>query len=325
MISINKSKLIIYWIFIFLSNITFSQEIAFPNKPVHLIVTFPPGGTTTFVGRLIAQKLSDIWNQPVILENKPGANSTIGTEYVVKSKPDGYTILLVVNTHVINPLVMKLPYDTFKDLTPICTIYSTEYVLVTHPSVSGSNLQEFISKYKLTSASLSYASGDAGGITNLVSELFNMQSGLKIKGIPYKGSAPAVADTIGGHVQVFIGPPSLVVQHIQSGKLKSLAVTGPKRISGLPNVPTFKESGMQNFNVTTWYGLLAPTGTPKLIVDKISKDIEKILNLKDVKESLNSQGLETLISGPEDFESLMRADHLKYENVINSSQINFNQ
>jgi len=293
-----------------------AQLIAYPTKPIRFIVTFPPGGSTTIVARLIGQKLTESWGQPVVVENRPGANSVIGTEVLVKSPPDGHTILLVVNTHVINPLVMKLPYDTFKDFAPITTVYSTEYVMVTHPSVPANSLQEFISLAKSKPDQFSYASGDNGGITHLVSEMFNAMAGLKLQNVPYKGSAPALADTLGGHVQVFFGPPIVALSHIQSGKLKALAQSGDRRSPTMPQVPTFSEAGLPGYDVTTWYGVLAPAGTPRPIIDKLAAEIHKIMEMPEIKEKLANQGLEPRTSSPEQFESLMRSDMAKFERVI---------
>jgi tripartite-type tricarboxylate transporter receptor subunit TctC len=299
-------------------------DTAYPTKPIRFIVTFPPGGSTTTVARMIGEKLTRDWGQPVIVDNRPGGNSVIGTEALARSPADGHTIVLVVSTHVINPLLIpNLPYDTIKDFAPIGTVYSTEYVLAVHPSVQANSVQELIALAKARPGSINYASGDNGGVTHLVSELFNMMAGVKIQNVPYKGSAPALTDTLGGHVQVIFVPPIVALPHIQSGKLKALAVSGDHRLAALPNVPTFTEAGLPGYDVTTWYGILAPAGTPKDIVAKLSTEIASIMAMPDVVEKLHAQGLEPFPSTSDEFAALMKRDMAKYERVIKTAGIKF--
>jgi tripartite-type tricarboxylate transporter receptor subunit TctC len=298
-----------------------AQADGFPSKPIRLIVPFAPGGSATTVARLLGQKMTEDWGQAVIVDNKPGANSIIGTELLTKSPPDGYTLLLIVSTHVINPSLMKLPYDTFRDFTPITTMYSTEYVLTVHPSVPVNTVQEFIALAKSKPGSLNYAAGDTAGVTHLAAETLNMRAGIKMQAVPYKGSAPALTDTVAGHVQVFFGPPIAAAQHVRGGQLRALAVSGNQRYSGLPEVPTFTEAGLPNLDVKTWFGLLAPAGTPRPIVDKIHKEVVKIMAMPDVREKLASYGLEPFTSTPEEFDALMRADLVKFERIIKAASI----
>ncbi len=295
----------------------------YPSRPIHIIVPFAPGGSTTTVARLIGQNLTERWGQPVVVENRAGGNSSIGTEALARSPADGYTILLVVSTHVINPLVMKLPYDTFADFAPICTIYSTEYVLVVNPEVQANNLAEFVALARARPGQLSYGAGDNGGVTHLASELFNLRAGVRIQGVPYKGAGPALADTLGGHVQMFFGPPIVALPHIKSGKLRALAVSGTSRVEGLPDVPTFEQAGLTGVDVTTWYGLLAPAHTPPEIVGKLAEAIRDIMGSEGVRSQLRQQGLEPYVLGPADFDALMHRDMAKFESVIKTANIKF--
>ena len=308
--------------------VAFASSIAaqqpYPTKPIRLIVPFPPGGSTTLVARLVGQKLSETWGQPVIVDNRPGANGVIGSAELVKAAPDGHTILLVVNTHAINSLVMRtLPYDTIKDFAPVATLYSFELVLVAHPSVPAGNLRDFIALAKSKPGQVRYASGDNGGLTHLASEMFNTEASVKIQSIPYKGSGPALNDTVGGHVETYFSSPTAVLQFIRTGKLKAYAISGKTRSSALPEVPTFAEAGLPGFDASAWCGILAPAATPKEIINKLSTEIARIISTPEFRENLVSQGLETLVSTPDQFAALIRTDIAKYDRIIKTANIKF--
>jgi tripartite-type tricarboxylate transporter receptor subunit TctC len=301
-----------------------AAQQAYPTKPIRLIVPFPPGGSTTVVARLLGQKLTEAWGQPVIIDNRGGANGIIGSEEMVKAAPDGHTILLVVNTHAINSLVMRnLPYDTIKDFAPVATLYSFELVLVANPAVPANNLQEFIALVKAKPGEIRYASGDNGGLTHLASEMFNTVAGVKIQNIPYKGSGPALTDTVAGHVESYFSSPTAVIQFVKTGKLKAYAISGKTRSSALPEVPTFTEAGLAGFDASAWCGILAPAATPKDIINKLSAEIGKIISTPEFKEKLVSQGLESFVTTPDQFAALIKGDIAKYDRIIKTANIKF--
>ena len=296
----------------------------YPNKPIRFITPFAPGGTTSVLARLIGQKLTDSWGQPVLVDNRPGGNTVIGSEVLVKSPPDGYTIMLVANTHVINPLLIpNLPYDTVKDFAPVSTLTSSETVLVLHPSVPANNLQELIALAKSKPGQLNYATTGSGTVTHVEGELFNMMAGVKTQHVPYKGGAPAITDLIGGQVQMTFNVPIALVTHIKSGRLKAMAITGEARFSALPQVPTFSEAGLPGFDLKWWYGVLAPAATPRAILDRLSTEIARILGVPDFKEKLDSQGMQAFISTPEQFAAMMKAETAKYGRIIKTANIKF--
>ncbi len=301
---------------------TVAAQQAYPDRQVRIIVPYAPGSSLDVLGRLVGQKLTESWGKPVIVDNRPGGNTVIGSEALVKSPPDGYTLLLVVNTHAIIPnLLPKLPYDAIKDFAPVATVTSTEIVLVLHPSVPANSLQEFIALAKSRPGKLNYASAGAGSTTHLSAEMFNMMAGVKMQHIPYKGAGPAITDLVGGQVQLFFTAPIVTIAHIKTGKLKVIAISGETRLPSLPQVPTFTEAGLPGFDVKVWYGVLAPAGTPKAIIERLSSGLAKVMAMADFKESLASQGMEPFVSTPEQFGALIKADVSKYAKVIKTSGI----
>jgi tripartite-type tricarboxylate transporter receptor subunit TctC len=258
--------------------------------------------------------------QPVLVEPRPGANTIIGSEAMVKSAPDGYTFLLISTTHVLNGLLIpNLPYDTARDFAPVATIASSELILVGSPKVAASNVRELVTLGK--ARQLSYATSSAGGPTHLAAELFSSMTGVKLTHIPYKGSGPAVNDLLGGHVDIGWTSPLAVIQHINAGKLKAIAISGDNRVPSLPNVPTFTESGLPGFEMRFWYGLLAPAATPRDILNRVSAEVARILTTADMKEKLAAQGADPFISNPDQFGAVMRADNARYGKVIREAGI----
>jgi len=301
---------------------TAAAQQAYPSKPIRFITPYPPGGGTTLVARLVGQKLSEAWGQSVIVDNRPGGDTIIGTDALAKSPPDGYTILLIPSTHVTIPLLHhNVPFDVFKDFAPVATLASGEQLLVLHPSVPASTLKEFIALAKSKPGQLNYASAGIGVTNHLAGELFNIMAGVKIQHIPYKGGGPALTDTIGGQVQMFINNPITLIPHLKSGKIKPIAISGAKRSPALPQVPTFTEAGLPGFDVRFWYGVLAPAGTPKPIIDKLSAEIKKILAAPDFGDKLVSQGLDPFISTPQQVYTQMKADMANYARVIKTANI----
>ena len=300
-----------------------SSQKAYPNKPIRFINPKPPGGGTTIVARLIGQKLTESWGQQVIVDNRPGGNSIIGTEALVKSPPDGYTILMTTGIHIIVGLLnpTPLPYDTIKDFAPVATLASYELMLVLHPSVPANNLQDLIALAKSKPGQLNYATAGSGSTGHLATELLGILAGVKMQHIPYKGSGPALNDTIGGQVQLIVTSPPSAIQHIKNGLLKAIAISGETRLPALPQVPTFTEAGLPGFEVKGWYGVLAPAVTPKLIIDKLATEIAKILVMSDIKEKIVGLGMDPFISTPDQLAALMKADMAKWVNVIKTANI----
>ena len=300
-----------------------AAQQAYPNKPMRIITPYAPGGTTSALAHPIGQKLAESWGQPVIVDNRPGGNTIIGTEALAKSPPDGYTLLLTTSTHVLYPLLLRTPFDPIKDFATIATVASTETVLVLHPSTPANNLQEFIVLAKSKPGQLDYATVGSAGLQQLTGELFGILSGVKIQHIPYKGSGPAVTDLLGGQVHFSFQNPISVIPYIKSGRLKAIAVSGETRLATLPQVPTFTEAGLPGLDVKNWFALLAPAGTSSAIIDKLSSEIAKILAIPDIKEKLLSQGLEPFHIAPEQLAALMRADMARFAKIIKSANIKF--
>jgi len=303
-----------------LAGLAAAQQV-YPSRPIRIISPFAPGGGNDIMARLLGQKLSDALGQQVLVDNRPGGNTIIGTEALVKSAPDGYTILLVGSTHVINPHLLPTPYDAIRDFSPVATLAASELVLVVHPSLPANDLRELIALAKSKPGQLNYGSSGSGGTTHLAGEFFNMLAGVSTQHIPYKGSGLALNDLLAGQVQLSYQSPSAVVGHIKNGKLKAIAISGRTRASALPQVPTFAESGLPGLEVGIYYGVLAPAGTPRPIVDKLSTEMAKILATPDFKEKLASQGVDPFITTPEQFAALIRTDMAKYGRIIKAANI----
>lgn len=295
---------------------------SYPGKPIRFIVPYAPGGSTSHVARLVATKLTESWGQPVVVDNRGGANTVIGTEAVARSAPDGYTIGLTTSTLTTLPhLIASLPFDPVKDLAPVAPLITTQLVLVLHPSVPANNLKEFIALAKARPNQLNFAAVGTGSSTHLAGEVFKSVTGVKMQHVAYKGTAPALTDLIGGQVQLNFDTPVTSLPHIRSGKLKPIAITGKNRLASLPDVPTFAEAGLPEYDFQLWFGVIAPAGTPRDIIAKLSKEIARILALPDVKENLSLQGLEPFTASPDQFGALIRADLDKYGKVIKGAGI----
>ncbi len=300
---------------------TSAAQKAYPNKPIHIIVPYPPGASNDFVVRLIAPKLAESFGQAVIVDNRPGGDTVIGSEALVKSPPDGYTIMLTSIAHVFNALSHTGPYDAINDFAPICTAINNRLVLVINPSVPANNLQELITLAKAAPGKLNHAAINSGGITHLAMELVNMSAGIKVQHVPYKGGAPALTDLIGGHVQMSFQSPVTAMPHIKSGKLRAIAISGETRPSALPQVPTFTEAGLPGINVDWWHGIFAPAGTSRTIIDRLSVEIGTAVTMPDVKEKLANQVMEPLISTPGQFAALIRSDMAKFARIIKVANV----
>ncbi len=297
-----------------------AAQQAYPSKPIHWISPFSPGGGNDILSRLIAQQLTENWGQQVIVENRPGGNTIIASQVLVKSPPDGYTILCAGTDHVLVPLLMPTPYQD-KDFTPVATIAAGELILVVNPSMPANNLQELIALAKSKPGKLNYASWGAGSSSHIGMELFSMMMGLKMQHVPYKSGPPAITDLIGGQVDMYLSVIPSVVAHIRSGKLKAIAVSGEARTPAAPQVPTFTEAGVPGFDVKIWHSILAPAGTPKDIVDKLSAELAKIVALPAIRTKMAAQGLQPFYSTPEQFTALLKTDSARYAKVIKAANI----
>jgi tripartite-type tricarboxylate transporter receptor subunit TctC len=298
------------------------QAQTYPNKIIKFVVPTAPGGGNDAMARIVASKLQERWKQPVIVENKAGANGAIASEFVARAAPDGYTILFgYIATHGINPGLSKVPYDPIKDFAPIAEIAEAQGVLVVNPAVQANSVKELIALAKSKPGALSYASAGNGTAPHIAGELFKQQAGVDLLHVPYKGSGPAVTDTLAGTTQVMF--PSLVAAnpHIKSGKLRALAVTGKKRSPLFPSLPTVAESGVAGFEITQWYGFFAPAKTPKEIVDKLNGEILAIMKDPDTAKKFADQGADIVTNSPEEFGKFVQAELAKWSAFIKAAKI----
>lgn len=297
-------------------------EDAYPSKPVRLILPFPPGGGTDILGRLVAERLSARLGQPVVTDNRGGAGGNLGAEAAARAAPDGYTLLLAATTLAISPsLYAKLSYDPLKDLAPISLVATVPNVMITHPSVPARTLQEFISLAKAKPGEMNFGSGGSGTSNHLGGELFNMVAGVKLVHVPYKGVNLAMNDAMAGNIQlVIIGIPAAAPQ-IKAGKLRALAVVARERSAALPDVPTAAEAGLPDFEVTTWYGLLAPAGTPRPIVMRLNAELVRIMHAPELKERLATMATDPRTSTPEEFAAYIKQEMARWAEVVRRTGI----
>ena len=298
-----------------------AAQQAFPGKPIHFIIPYPPGGGTTVVAHLIGPKLTEMWGQPVVVENRPGGNTVIGHEALLRLPPDGHAIVMSSSTFVLNSLLLRLPYDPFKDFAPVTTLYNSQQVLTMTPSIPANSLKELIALAKSRPGELNYATVSSGGMTHLASELLNMMAGIKTQQVNYKGAGPALTDQMSGHVQLSFTAPAAALSYIKSGKLRAIAISGDKRTPALSDVPTFAEAGLPGFEATLWFGVQAHGGTPKAVVTRLSTDLARVINLPDISEKLVNQATEPYVMTPERFAARIKADTTTYARVIKTANI----
>ena len=293
----------------------------YPSKPIRIVVPFPAGGTTDVLARAAAQKLTESLGQPVVVDNRPGAGGNIGAELVAKSAPDGYTMLMgTVGTHAINAsLYPKMPYDHVRDFAPVILVAGVPNVLVVNPSLPVNSVQELIAYGKANPGKLNFASSGNGTSIHLSGELFKTMTGVQMAHIPYKGSAPAIQDLAGGQVQLMFDNLPSALPLIKAGRLKALAVTSKTRAAVLPDVPTVAESGLPGFEASSWFGLLAPAGTPQPVIAKVNAEIAKWLATPEAKEKLLAQGANVAGGTPEDFARHIAAETAKWQKVVKES------
>ena len=294
----------------------------YPTKPIKIIVPFGPGGFTDVVARILGVKLGESLGQSIVIENKPGAGSMIGTDQVAKSAPDGHTLLIVSSTHVISPWIYKnVPYDPIKSFTPVTKLVDSPYVLLTNPKVPAKNVQEFIALAKAQPDKIHYASSGNGSAQHLIGGLFASMTKTQLKHVPYRSSNLATTDVVAGVVESsFAGVPNALSQ-VPNGRLNALAVTSAKRIPQLPNVPTMQEAGVPGYDATIWLALLAPAGTPPHIVNKLNTEIAKIMNTAETNKAMYEAGVEVSLSTPDALTQLMTSEMSKWGKVVKDAGI----
>jgi len=295
----------------------------YPNKPIRLVVPFATGGVTDTSARVIADKLSKVMGQQVIVENRPGGSGNPGTQYVAQSAPDGYTLLLAFDgTMVINPFVFpKIPFDTVKDFQPVTKLGDAALVLVAHPGVPAKTFAELLAYSKANPGKLSFGHSGTGGTTHVAGELLKQRSGLDMTHIPYKSGGQAVIDTIGGQVPLAYSAVAGAHAHVKSGKLVGLGVSSQKRVGSLPDVPTFIEQGVAGFEAVSWVGIMAPAKTPRPIIDRLNRDLAAILKEADVRERFATLGIEPVGNTPEQFAEQIKSDLVRWGRVVEQAKI----
>jgi len=294
----------------------------YPVKPVRVMVPFAPGGGTDILTRIYAPRLSEQFGQQVVVENRPGASSTIGTEQVVRSAPDGYTVLMVDTSFTVNPsLYRKLPYDSGRDLAPVILAASAPVILISHPSLPVKSVKELVALAKARKGQLNYASGGNGASTHLGGELLKMEAGIDLVHVPYKGTGPAIADVVAGQVTVMFAGISSAKQFVQANRLRALAVTGGKRNVAMPEVPTFVESGLPGVDAGTNWGVLVPAGTPREIVVRLNAELERALQTPGIRSRLADLGFDVVGGPPERFAENVKSETAKWARVVQTAGI----
>ena len=304
-----------------LPSLSSAQTGPYPNRPIKFIVPITPGGSNDVLARIIAQKLSELWGQPVVVENRPGAGMNLGADTVAKSAPDGYTWLLGANNiFVTNPHMGKMPFDVFKDLSPITQVATVPFVLVVNPAVPAKNMAELVDYAKRNPGKLNYGSSGNGSPQHLASEMLNFGAGIQTQHVPYKGAIPAITDLLGGRIQFFIGAVNSLLPHIKDGKLRALAGAGGQRFVAFPDLPAMAET-VPGVALDVWLGVFMPAGVPKDIVTKVNADIARVLQLPEVKANLAGQGIEGVTGTPEALATAIREDHARWGKVIREANI----
>jgi tripartite-type tricarboxylate transporter receptor subunit TctC len=299
-----------------------AAQAPYPAKPVRFLVGFPPGGTNDIVARVLAPKLSEFLGQQVVIENRGGANASIAADMAARAAPDGYTIMLVAPGHATNPALIKLNFDSVRDFAFITQAAESQNLLVLHPSFPPKSVKELIAfSKKYPPGAINYGSSGTGTTVHLSAELFQFMTGVKWLHIPYKGGGPAVIDLLAGHHVIYFGNVPTVITHARAGKLRSLAVTGPKRTPAAPDIPTVAEAGVPGYSVTTAYGVAAPAKTPRAILDRLHAELIKVLNAPDIRERLQGLGADPVGTTPEQYTAFIQEEIAKWTKVIRAAGI----
>jgi tripartite-type tricarboxylate transporter receptor subunit TctC len=295
----------------------------YPSKPIRIVVPFAPGGTSDVLARAIGQKLNELWKQPVVVDNKPGAGGNIGAELVAKADPDGYTLLLLdVGTLTISPAIYpKLGYDPIKDLAPITMVAVSPHALVVHPSVPANSVKELIAWAKANPGKINFASAGNGTAVHLAGEQFKLMTGIDMVHVPYKGGAQALTGLVGGEVNMTLNGLLATLPHIKSGKIKALAIASKTRSTALPDLPTVSEAGVPGFQSGSWQGLLTAGATPKDIVAKLNKAVVEVLNSPELKERMAAQGADVVGDSPEQFGTFLRDEKVRWAKIVKDSGV----
>jgi tripartite-type tricarboxylate transporter receptor subunit TctC len=293
----------------------------YPRKPIELVVPFVAGGTTDNIARLMAQRFSESWGQPVVVNNRPGGGSTIGTHVVAKAAPDGYTLLVNTISFAITAALQKLPYDPINDFAPITELASLPLMLVVHPSLPATNLKEFIALARSRPAGWDYASSGTGTSPHLAAEMFKSAAGIDLVHVPYKGNAEAMNAMLGGHVKIYFALVPAALQHVKAGSLRALAVTTEARLPYLPDVPTIAEQGFAGYEISSWQGTFAPAGTPKEIVGKINRELVRMLDEPEIRARISREGADPVGSTPDAFAQRVKDEIAKWSKVVKASGI----
>ena len=304
------------------SAVAADSKNAYPSKPIRVIIPFSPGGSADNLARTLQPALSGVLGQPLVLDNRPGASSIIGTELAARSAPDGYTLLLITTTYTVVPsLTKKLPYDPLKDLVGVSLAATQPNILVVHPSVAAKSVKELAALGKSKTANLTYASGGSGSSPHLSGELLQMVGGFTLTHVPYKGSGPGVTAVLGGQVTMMFVGPLAVEGHIKSGKLRALAIADRKRSVHLPDIPTMAEAGFADVETGTWFGFVAPAGTPRPIIESFHAAVLKVMAAPDMKVRLLAQGVEIVGGGPRELDQTIREEIAKWSKVVRAAGI----
>ena len=295
---------------------------SFPSRPVRVVIGFPPGGGIDIVARIIAPKLSEALGQPVLVENKPGAGGSLGTDIVAKAAPDGHTIFLGTTGNIsINPIFMtNLPFNMERDLMPLTQVASVSFLLYSNAAFAPKDLRELIAYAKANPGKVNFCSSSTGGLPHLAGELLNTLAGVNTVHIPYKGSAACLNDLMGGQVQFDFDAVAIGLPHVKSGRLRALATTGPKRLSFLPEIPAANET-LPGFEVVNWYGMLVPAGTPREAVSRLQREIARVMEIPEIRDKLIAQATDPVGSKPEEFGAFMKAETVKWARVIKSANV----
>ena len=298
-----------------------SGAAAYPSKPIRIIVPFAAGGGTDLIARIVAQKLTEAWGQQAIVDNRPGAGGIVGTEAGVRAAPDGYTFTLMGSSYTVNPAVYKISFDPLNDITPIAQTSQGPFVVTVHPGLPAKTVKEVIALAKAKPGQLSYASSGAGSITHLSSELFLSMAGIKLVHVPYKGTGPALIDTVGGQVAMFFGDAPPTLPHVKAGKLRGLAVTTRERIAAAPDIPTLHEAGVPGYEVLLWQGMIGPKGVPGAIVTKVHGEIVRAFNSKEMVARFVNDGISPSNATPEQFGARIRNELEVWRKVVQQTGI----
>ena len=304
-----------------LHGITASAQDSYPSRPIRLVVPFPPGGGTDTMSRVVANKLTETLKWTIVVDNRPGAGGNIGVDAAAKAPADGYTIVMGQTSNLaVNPtLYAKLPYDPVKDLAPITTVADAPLVLVVAASSKFKTLADVVAASKAKPGDVTFATPGNGTVAHLTGELFQRAAGIKLQHIPYKGSSQAITDLMGGTIDVFMASVPTAISHIKSGKMRALAVTSAKRSVSLPDVPSINDLGYKGFDANTWFGLAAPAGTPASVIARLNSEVNRVLQMPDVREKIRAEGGDILGGTPEAFGSLIKSDVVKWGKVVKDS------